>query len=77
MFGIEGGTSSKGRPAVLCPPALCQQGLSAGWGNAGRATAVRVVKNVCGDWQETVLRKKMLLLMMMGWHMVDWKDKAS
>lgn len=47
---IEGGKASTGRPAVLCPPVLCQWGLNAGWRDAGRASAVRVVKNLCGDW---------------------------
>lgn len=76
MFGSKGGKASKGRPDMPCPPGLCQWGISAGWANAGRATAMRVVKNICGDWHETVLRKKMPLLMMVEWHMVDWKGKA-
>lgn len=29
------------------------------------------------DWQETILRKKMPLLMMVGWHMGDWKGEAG
>ena len=77
MFGSKGGKASKGRPAVLCPPALCQQGLSVGWGNAGsQATAVKVMKNVGGGWQKTVLMKKRPLLMMAGWHVVDWKAEG-
>lgn len=38
---------------------------------------LRAVKNVCGGRQENNLRKKMLLLLMVGWHAVVWEGKVS
>lgn len=63
MFGIEGRKASKGRPAVSTGP--LPTGAQYEEGECWEGYCYTSGENVCGDWQEIVLRKKMPFLAMM------------
>lgn len=56
----------KGQASCAVSSSPVPAGLSAGCRNSVRATAVRVVKHLCGDWQKLFWGSKCLLLW--WWH---------